>query len=74
MRHVPALTDRTAIFYAFIDLDHHVWRERVSWESEIFHPDAWMLPIRPPGDEQNMEAPELAEGARTDHPGKEQSR
>jgi hypothetical protein len=64
----------TENLYAFIDLDHHVWRERVSWDSEILHPDAWMLPIRPPGDEQCMETPDLAEAARADNPGKEHSR
>lgn len=45
----------TPELYAVRDRDGSFIRESVDWASEVEHPDAWMIPIRPDDQEGNRE-------------------
>ncbi len=47
--------------YAFLERDNTIKSEHVGWRSRIDHPDAWMLPIRPPSGERGMKADDMHE-------------
>ena len=37
----------TPELYALHESNHALCREQVTWASDITHPDAWMMPVRP---------------------------
>lgn len=63
----------TENLYAFLDIDDTIGRGRIGWHSRIDHPDAWLLPIHPPGEEQSVSAHEVIELTRTDSVGDERA-
>jgi hypothetical protein len=47
--------------------DGSIVDERVFWKSRIFHPDCFLLPIRPPEDGMSFETNNELKIERTDH-------
>ncbi len=47
--------------------DGSIVGERVFWKSSIFHPDCFLLPIRPPEDDTSIETHNNLKIERTDH-------
>ena len=45
----------TPELYAVLETDNSLVREHVTWKSRVQHPDAWMVPIRPPAYERESD-------------------